>query len=983
MSENYQRSFDRLNPAQRQAVETIYGPVLVVAGPGTGKTQLLTTRIAHILKTTDVGPGGILCLTFTESGATEMRRRLQQWIGAEAYRVRIQTFHGFCDSVLQEYPQFFPTEVGEFSLADDLERALIYRAIIDAKTWQYLKPFNDKYYYQRAFLSAVSQLKRENFTPDSLRMAIPAEKERRLQDPDNFYKRDSKYGKKGDLKAGIADKIDKVIGKMTELADLWEAFETAKRQQKKYDFDDQIYWVLQSIKNHPELKSELQERFQFILVDEYQDTNNSQNQILWELSDYFDDPNLFAVGDDDQAIYRFQGASLKNILDFETRFPKTQRVTLSENYRSAQSILDASYHSVGKNLERLDNSKSLQASGDNKAVTGQIHQAEFLSRSSELIWLSQQIKTCLKNGTKPQDIAILVRENREAREITRYLEQFGVRVSNRALDNLFEDPLVLNFVELLHVWLEPGLDHAFYQVLHAPHWKLDPEVLLDIHLQARNRKSSIAEQLKDNSDPALQKIWKLISTSRKDYAGAAPLVVAEKLFHHTGLANWINRPGNSEQMSQLQKFKKLFAWLDHHQNFSLPEVLDRITLHQELEVPVFPDPLPSDLQAVQVMTTHRAKGLEFEIVFIPGLLDRVWGNKRRRQLIPLPQITEQSHDPNEDERRLFFVALTRAKQQIFCSYAQQDLSGRERLPAEFWHEVPESLVTTIDTDQAEAEAQALLPVFFQTPDTPVFTGNEQTILRKLVANFVWSASSLQNYLDCPRKFLYLNLLKVPTPSKSIFGYGSAMHEALEKFLQQYRMTGKGEVARLLEHFDQALKSQNLTTLERQEALAHGQEILANYHSQVLQAQLEGSQHWLFEADFRTELQDIPVYGRVDKVELSEDKAAGLLVDYKSGKPKKIVPGERLWRQLVFYDLLVNNTPKLSWKATGLELEWLTPDLKGRFVRTPLQITDEDRAQVIEELKRAHEKLQQLEFPMIENPNQDPEIDYWQSFGRNI
>ena len=207
-----------LNASQRQAVEAIFGPVLVVAGPGTGKTQLLTTRIAHILQTTDVGPQAILCLTFTENGATEMRRRLQQWIGAEAYQVKIQTFHGFCESVLQDYPAFFDDEISDFNLADDLERALIFRKVIDQKSWKHLKPFSDKYYYQRAFLGALSELKRENHTPKTLLALLPEEKERLLNDPGNFYKRDSKYGKKGELKAGLLEKIEKKIERMAELS---------------------------------------------------------------------------------------------------------------------------------------------------------------------------------------------------------------------------------------------------------------------------------------------------------------------------------------------------------------------------------------------------------------------------------------------------------------------------------------------------------------------------------------------------------------------------------------------------------------------------------------------------------------------------------------------------------------------------------------------------------------------------------------------
>ena len=973
--------FANLNASQREAVETIFGPVLVVAGPGTGKTQLLTARIAHILKKTDVGPQGILCLTFTENGATEMRRRLQQWIGAEAYRVKIQTFHGFCESILQDYTAFFEDTTHDFTLADDLERALIFRKVIDKKPWVHLKPFNDKYYYQRAFLGAISELKREDLNPRTFLDLIPAEKERLLNDPGNFYKRDSKYGKKGDLKAGLLEKIEKKIEKMGELSQLWEDFEAEKVKQKKYDFDDQIGQVLETLKNNPTLKSELQERYQFILVDEYQDTNNSQNTILWQLSDFFDDPNLFVVGDDDQAIYRFQGASLQNILEFETRFPKAKRIELSENYRSSQPILDSSYHSVGKNFERLNSEKTLTAAGQNKSKAGKIYRAEFMSRSSELIWMSEQITQLMTQGTPAREIAILVRENREASEISRYLNQFGVKISNRTLDNIFVDPLITSFIQLLTVWQNPSLDYVFYEMLHAPFWNLSPEALLSINIEARGNKHSIATELQkqSNTNVELKRIWEMIAQLRKDYRQSPSLIISTKLFHQSGLAAWINQDLKHDKQLMAAKFNKLFQWVEQQQynGLDLKQILERITLHQELNIPIFPDPLPGDRNAVQIMTAHKAKGLEFEAVFIPGLLDKTWGNKRARNLIALPQINVSDHDPNEDERRLFFVALTRAKSQLFLSYAQQDLSGREKNPSEFWHEIPEGLITQVETDSAEDQAHQLLPIFLQAPETPLLTGGEEAVLQRLVKNFVWSASSLQNYLDCPRKFLYVNLLKVPTPPKKIFGYGSAIHEALEVFIGQYRLTQKSEFSELEHAFQAALIKQNMTTLERKEAEAHGNEILKKYHATLL-PKLPETGRWLLEADFRTEIKNIPVYGRIDKVEIADNK--GILVDYKSGKPKRIVTGERLWRQLVFYDLLIEHTPRLPWKAQGFELEWLTPDAKDQFIRTPLEITTEDRTQVLKELQEVHQKVLKLEFPMVLNTGNDVEIDYWQNFG---
>ena len=242
-----------LNKAQREAVEKILGTVLVIAGPGTGKTQVLTSRIANILRETDAGPESILCLTFTESGAVEMRNRLQKWIGAAAYKVSISTFHGFCEGVLQDYSELFFKDGQSFSVADDLQKALVFRKVIDSSHWKYLKPFGDNYFWQRSFLSAVSHLKRENVSPFVLRdKFIPAERERLENDPANFYLRDSKFGKKGEMKSGVLEKIEARVGRMLEFCDVWKAYDKALFGRRLYDFDDQIQMVVKAVSENEE-----------------------------------------------------------------------------------------------------------------------------------------------------------------------------------------------------------------------------------------------------------------------------------------------------------------------------------------------------------------------------------------------------------------------------------------------------------------------------------------------------------------------------------------------------------------------------------------------------------------------------------------------------------------------------------------------------------------------------------------------------------
>ncbi len=975
-----------LNPEQLQAVEKIFGTVLVIAGPGTGKTQMLTARIANILDKTDTNPENILCLTFTESGAVEMRNRLQRWIGSEAYKVKICTFHSFCEEIMQE-------EDIEKNIADDLQKAISFRKVIDKKHWKYLKPFGDNYYWQKSFLSTVSHLKRENVSIEKLRGdLIPKEKEHLEADPGNFYQRDCKYGKKGEMKTTSRVKVDIKIAKMFEFTEVWEAYEKELHRQRLYDFDDQISRVVAKITTDQGLKSDLQEKYQFILVDEYQDTNSAQNQILWHLTDFFDDPNLFSVGDDDQSIYRFQGASLENILEFRQHFPSAETISLTKNYRSAQNILDSAFTAVSHNLERIDSEKSLKAVGDNRNFEGEIEKAVFHSRFPELIFLAEKIRDEIKSGVSPSDIAVLVRNNKEVKEIAAHLQKFKIPVATKIAENVFEDGNVKYLIRMLRVFDNPTLDHVFFELLHAPFLNISSHELFELSIATKNGRNHIAniqnskfkiQNSKNKQEEmqfsGIQKIFQVFLDGQKEYYHLLPYLIAEKLFHASGMARYLLREENSNRVSDLLKIRKFIEWVEMH-DVPLRDILEKIDLHHELEIPLFPDPTPSDNQSVQVMTAHKSKGMEFDVVFISGLLDRVWGNLRKKTGIPLPYLFETHHDQNEDERRLFFVAMTRAKKKVILSYAEKDFSGRDRSPSIFWHEIPEKNCNILDTQTLHSKAQELFPVFFSAPSTPLLTGEEKDILKKIVDNFVWSATSLQNYLDCPKKFLYLNILKIPTPKSKIMGFGIAIHKALQDLLEKFKEDGKLPGKEFLfQQFDLVIRRQNLNLAELENALHHGRELLELYYKTN---ESSFSKNVLLEYDFpclHPKILGIPVTGKIDKIELSEDGKQAVFVDYKSGKPRKIESGERLWRQLVFYDLLARNSKSVDWEVQNFVLEFLTPDSKGNFIRKDLTITDEDRSQVIEELKLANEELRNLEFPMVENPENDKEIEYWQSF----
>ncbi len=975
-----------LNAAQRQAVEKIYGPVLVLAGPGTGKTHLLTNRILHILQATDADASNILCLTFTETAAAEMRNRLLTRMGSDAYRVKICTFHGFCEWVMKELPARFERIRGSREVADDLARALAFRDAIRSRKWEYFSDVWNEFFSQRDVLKAISQLKRENISLDHFRKLIPEEKARMEADPNNFYKRKFGTYKSGDEKPAARERITRTIGKLSELAELWEVLEQKMRERNAFDFDDQLMWVVTELQKNEALRADLRERFQWILVDEYQDTNSAQNEILWQITSFDEEPNLFAVGDDDQSIYRFQGASAENMREFQKRFPTHTLITLTENYRSAPNILSSASHIIAHNLDRINSEKKLIASGANKNFSGEIARGVFGSRYAELSFLVHQIRQEISNGTLSSEIAILVRRNSEVEEIARTLLRFGIPVAAQLFQNIFDDSCIRVLILMLEIFADPANDEKLFELLAAPHWHISAEKLLALSHERDMKKKPALDFLleKAKEDAEVSQVTELVATSRKNFFHCRPEVLCEKLLYESGLATYLSREKNEEAAADWARMHKFLELVRDQKLETLPELLDRLNLYRQLYIPVRPDPLPADRRAIQILTAHGAKGREFDIVFMPGILDTVWGNTRNRNGIVLPHIFKDEHDENEDERRLFFVALTRARKKIFLSYSSQDASGKERTPSQFLTELPLQFFHDLPSDAIEEEMQKLLPVFLQTTGKNLLTSGEKEILKERVKNFVWSATSLQDMLDCPRKFLFKSLYRLPRKPTPKMAFGTALHEALERFLRPIPTLGKVNLDAqiLLQEFDRSLRGQNLPLEEFQKLLAHGQEILKKYFTHKKE---QFPQNSLFEfqfGQFAPHVDEIRITGKMDRIDfLNPEKTQARIVDYKSGKARSIKKGERLWRQLVFYDLLARNSHRILWRVQSCELEFLTPDNTGKFSTRALEVSEKDRAQVISELHEVHEKLQNLEFPLVPNPKNDEEIEYWQNFGK--
>ena len=414
--QQFNKVYTQLNEEQKLAVDAIEGPVMVIAGPGTGKTQILSARIGKILLETDTQPENILCLTYTDAGTLAMRKRLMNFIGPDAYKVHIHTFHSFCNDVIQNNLSYF--DKNNLDPLSDLEKSAFLKRLIDGfKKDNPLKRYRGDIYFDAGRIFSVFQvMKKEGFTPDFMQQKIDTYIESLSLREEYIYKKKTKNANAGDLKqAAIDDETDK-MNRLKAAVAAYPVFQQIMDKEERYDFDDMILWVLRAFKNNENLLQKYQEQYLYVLVDEYQDTSGTQNNLVQLLISYWDAPNVFVVGDDDQSIYRFQGANVENMLGFAKHYEEEiMKIVLTQNYRSTQPILDVAKTIIEKNNERLINqisglTKNLIAANTNiNSITDFPKIIAYNTTHDEMIGLTLAVKNLIDNGVAAGSIGIIWR----------------------------------------------------------------------------------------------------------------------------------------------------------------------------------------------------------------------------------------------------------------------------------------------------------------------------------------------------------------------------------------------------------------------------------------------------------------------------------------------------------------------------------------------------------------------------------------------
>lgn len=944
--------YQKLNPEQKRAVDAIEGPVMVIAGPGTGKTQILTLRIANILRKTDTSPDSILALTFTEAGVTAMRKRLVEIIGSDAYRVAIHTFHGFANDLIGRFPDEYPRIIGSRNI-NDIDKITILKQLIQGTELTLLRPFGDPFYYLHHVKAALSELKRENISPEEAIQRVKVQKEAYDGTPDLLHEKGSHRGK---LKGKYVE-WERKIQKNEELTRIYEAYETTLRDEKLYDYDDMIIETVAALRKSPEFLLTLQEHYQYLLADEHQDANNSQNRLLELLSSFHESPNLFLVGDEKQAIYRFQGASLENFLYFKKRFPDAQVVRLTENYRSAQSILDAAHTLIASGpLSEFEQKEPLH--GNRTGTLEPITLCIFSRPEFQYAYVTQDIKRLLSEGVEPFEIAVLYRNNSDVEELVPALERSRVPYVIESDQNVFADTDIEKFIALLRAVASFGNDEKLAPLLYLDFLGITPMDTYRIFRARQRNRMSLYDFIR--SKRALKAagveevevvagLFKRLSSWSSFSKNRGLLDSLEVIARESGF--WGHIIGHERAQEKLDKYNDLVRDIEQlvelHRSYKLEDLLRYLGLLAEHNIMVKRTRKYSKTPSVRLMTAHRAKGLEFDYVYMPEVVLGHWGNQKTIAHFTITLVKDE-HNPLDDERRLFYVAMTRARMGLTLSYAREGRDGKEQLPSQFVEEIDATLLRREDMQAIEAK---LTPEKMLAPRPAVLLPvTEMSYLRELFLEQGLSVTALNNYLRSPWEYLFGNLLRVPkAPTQSML-FGTAMHAALNDFFIELSKDEDPGKAYLLARFRDRLTRLPLSEHDFATSQKKGEFALSGYYDAWKETMIPSiANEFSIVVSFPLPTgESISLRGIVDKIETMGDGMVRV-IDYKTGSPKtrnhiagktKSSSGD-YFRQLVFYKLLFSQFNGGKHAMSHGVIDFVEPDKQGRYHRESFEITDDD------------------------------------------
>lgn len=1091
--DDFKAVYERLNTAQKQAVDAVDGPVLVIAGPGTGKTQLLSARVANILRVTDTPPANILCLTFTESGAENMRERLSRFIGQAAYEVNIGTYHAFGGDLIRHYAEYFQS-TRQQNPADDLAKREILLAITE--NMSYSNPLKQTRHHLGDLMGTISEVKRALLSPDDLRniarenLTFLISTREGLKDIFESFATMPRSLEKGlpyfeqtlaliaplvtgqptgpygslaalaaaDLQSAIAaaqesgktaplttwknnwlvkDESNRFIFsgelenlRIRSLATVLEQYQAALEEMGLYDFDDMILRSIAALEQHNNLRYTLQERYLYILLDEFQDTNAAQLKLIELLTNNPVNegrPNVMAVGDDDQAIYAFQGAQYSNMRDFYDMYRDVLVVNLTENYRSHESIIETAGQVAAQIENRLSDTfpgieKTLHAA--NKMIPApSIERIEFLSAIAERHWIAERIHLLIEQGAAPSDIAVLAPKHKHLEPLVPYLNQLGVPVRYEKRENILDAPVVRQLITMSQLVLALQADnqalanHLWPQVLSYDFWQIPVAIIWRTAWQVSDAKNTgitwssmlldtpelqlpaqlmlaaaaklntetletmldylIGNSVVQTHDPAMPAI---ISPLRDYYTGPAMQAEDPEIFYETVSHITVLR-------SRLRDFQK-----GNERTLDLRDFIRFISMYEEAEQQIInTSPYSQKADSVQLMTVYKAKGLEFKHVFLPSCTDDVWGSSTRDNgnKITLPANLQpiRHAGASEDERlRILFVALTRARQGLYLTSATHTYSGKPSKRLKYFDEraqadesvralvLPEPYQPIQNSDMEAPELTLLETDWRIRHVLSLQEVNLRGLLNDRIEKYQLSPTHLTDFINLeyagPQKFFFKSILRFPETPIPDAQFGTAIHETLQWV--QHRVTERGDVPAARdasEYFKDRMIAKHLT--ERRTALEIERGVAA-LHAWLKQRSHIFKPTDVSEKSFHNEgvfVGEAHMAGQVDRLEIDEANKTITVVDYKTGKPYERWSSDaklhRYRMQLCCYKLLIEGSGTYrNYKVPKGRLEFIEPDDKGKVHALELTFSEEEMTTARNLLLALWQHVQKLNFPDV-------------------
>ncbi|MDH5596521.1 MAG: ATP-dependent helicase [Candidatus Peregrinibacteria bacterium] len=899
-----------LNEAQEKAVTHRDGPVLVIAGAGTGKTRVITERIAHIVGEKWCRNDQILALTFTEKAAAEMEARVDEKMPIGYQTIQISTFHSFCERLLRQYGIDIGISPGFRILEGVNQWKFMKERLFDFKL-NYYRPSGNPNKFIDSLLSFFSRLKEEVVSPEDF----------------------ERYARKRATGTGSEDEKFEAQ-KLVELSNAYIQYEKMLAENNYLDFSDLQLKTIELLTKRPNILSYLQEHYRYILVDEYQDTNIAQNHIVDLLAKVH--RNLMVVGDDDQSIYKFRGAAISNILQFEEKYPDAKKVVLTENYRSTQKILDLAYASIqNNNPDRLEVKanidKRLAASGERLAEEGDIKLVHSSTVDQEVAYVIDEIKLA---KCPLSEIAILVRANSYAKPFVDALRRENIPYQFLSERGLYNKDEIKELIALLRVLANPGDDISFYRLLRMEHWRIPMQTIVELIAESKKKYQGIWQMvLKAPATKELAKaISELLEYSKKHSVGEVLFKFTQDIkLYETLLAQ--DKIEAEEQITNIATFfGRIQQFERENDEISVLDFVNYLDLAQEAgENPAARFDV-GGIDGVQISTIHGVKGLEFDTVFLPSLAARRFPSDNRSDPIEVPdelisEIRTEGDFHLEEERRLFYVALTRAKRRLYLLHsdfytASNSQNPRPKKPSVFVQEIQDQIPTKIEKT-AEGVERFLKPETFDLPLSAEL-GEREPITR-------FSYSALDAFKRCPRQYEYNYILKIPQPPSGATSFGSSLHNTLNEF---YKLVSQSKQASLFQDYEEDLSLVRLLTIYEDkwisvgyESKAHhdtlkvrGKEILENFYGHFKD---EVTRIEYLEKGFKLKVGKYIISGRIDRADKQSDGSLEI-IDYKSGKSKSQKDVDKD-QQLAIYALAAKEC--FGKPASKLTLYFLDEDLK--------------------------------------------------------